>query len=110
MDIGALRGTQALRNNVLKWMGFCLGVLAGIFAGFNLFINDFFVLGALEVVFASFCFYIFFYTRRRNGHLWQSLTLCVFLSLLITLGTYLNDIKSLLLFGLAHYRSCFICY
>lgn len=96
MDIGALRGTQALRNNVLKWMGFCLGVLAGIFAGFNLFINDFFVLGALEVVFASFCFYIFFYTRKRNGHLWQSLTLCVFLSLLITLGTYLSDIKSLL--------------
>ena len=84
MDIGALRGTQALRNNVLKWMGFCLGVLAGVFAVFNLFINDFVVLGALEVVFASFCFYIFFYTRKRNAQLWQSLTLCLFLSLLIT--------------------------
>ncbi|NHH90498.1 GGDEF domain-containing protein [Pseudoalteromonas sp. MB47] len=96
MDIGALRGTQALRNNVLKWMGFCLGVLAGVFAVFNLFINDFVVLGALEVVFASFCFYIFFYTRKRNAQLWQSLTLCLFLSLLITLGTYLSSIKSLL--------------
>ncbi|MBD57813.1 GGDEF domain-containing protein [uncultured Pseudoalteromonas sp.] len=96
MDIGALRGTQALRNNVLKWMGFCLGVLASIFAVFNLLVTNMILLGALEVIFALFCFYIFFYTRNHNGHRWQSVTLCIFLTVLITLGTYLSNIKSVL--------------
>ncbi|MEZ7276145.1 diguanylate cyclase [Pseudoalteromonas sp. 68 DY56-GL68] len=96
MDIGALRGTEALRNNVLKWMGFCLGILASIFAFFNLFINEFYLLGILEVGFAAFCFYIYLYTRKRTGHLWQSLTLSIFLTVLVTLGTYFSNIKSLL--------------
>lgn len=96
MDIGALRGTQALRNNVLKWMSFCLGVLATIFAFYNLLFNDFAVLGILEVFFAVFCFHTYFYTRQHYGHLWQSLTLCVFLSLLVVIGTHFGDIKNLL--------------
>ncbi len=96
MDIGALKGTQALRNNVLKWMSFCLGGLAAIFAFFNIFYNEFLILGVLESFFSVFCFYTYFCTQKCYAKLWQSIVLCFSLCLLVAVGTYLGDIRNLL--------------
>ncbi|WP_404344151.1 GGDEF domain-containing protein [Pseudoalteromonas mariniglutinosa] len=94
MDISALRGTQALRSNVLKWMSFFLGILAVGLALFNIFINGSVVLGTLEAVFAVFCFYTFYYTRSKYGRFWQSLVLCLSLIFIVALGTHLAAINN----------------
>lgn len=96
MDIAALNSTLALRSRVLKWMCLCLGVLSGIFAVFNLLINDFLILGALEVVFSVYCFGIYFYITKHVFKLWQPVSICTFVSLLVVLGSYLSSVYNAL--------------
>lgn len=94
MDIAAIDSVKVLRENLLKWICFCFGVLASIFTYFNLFINDFYQLGILEGVFAAYCFYTFHYARTRKIQAWQPLLLCLSITLLVTLGTYLAAMNS----------------
>ncbi|MBB1411451.1 GGDEF domain-containing protein [Pseudoalteromonas sp. SG44-17] len=94
MDIAALDSAQVLRENLLKWICFCFGILASVFTYFNLFINDFYSLGILEGVFAIYCFYTFNYARTRKFQTWQPLLLCLCIMLLVILGTYLAVVKS----------------
>ncbi|CAM3792985.1 MULTISPECIES: GGDEF domain-containing protein [Pseudoalteromonas] len=94
MDIAAIDSVKVLRENLLKWVCFCFGILASIFTYFNLFVNDFYPLGVLEGIFAVYCFYTFHYARTRKIHTWQPLVLCLCITLLVTLGTYLAAMKN----------------
>ncbi|MEH6394927.1 GGDEF domain-containing protein [Pseudoalteromonas sp.] len=94
MDIAAINSVKVLRQNLLKWICFCFGILASIFTYFNLFINDFYSLGMLEGAFAVYCFYTFHYARTRKMQAWQPLLLCLCITLLITLGTHLAAMKN----------------
>ena len=94
MDIAAIDSAQVLRENLLKWICFCFGILASIFTYFNLFVNDFYPLGILEGTFAVYCFYTFHYARTRKIQAWQPLLLCLCITLLVTLGTYLAAMKN----------------
>lgn len=94
MDITALNSTFILRGKVLKWMCICLGTLGFTFAVFNLFYNNFILLGNLELLFASYCFYIYFYSRKSVYKVWQPLSICIFITLLIVIGCYFSSIAN----------------
>ncbi|TMN97788.1 GGDEF domain-containing protein [Pseudoalteromonas sp. S558] len=94
MDITALNSTKALRRNVLRWMCLCFGCVSLIFAGFNLLINNFAVLGYLELGLCAYCVHTFVRLNRHALQLRQSLIMCALVTLVIVLGNYLALIKN----------------
>lgn len=89
MDIAALSSTKSLRRNVLKWMCLCFGFVSLFFAAFNIFLNNFALLGYLEIALTVFCAYTY---HRLNTHaleVWQSVVMCIFVTFVIVLGNYL---------------------
>ncbi|WP_394189915.1 GGDEF domain-containing protein [Pseudoalteromonas atlantica] len=96
MTIAALNSTHVLRSKILKWMCFCLSFVAAAFTYFNVFINNFLVLGILEGVFAVYCFFIYITVSSKKVRLWQSLSICLFLALLVVFGSYLAAMKNAL--------------
>ncbi|MGS0535541.1 GGDEF domain-containing protein [Pseudoalteromonas sp. SaAl2] len=93
MDISAFNSTRVLRTKVLKWVCLCLAILSTVFTYFNVFINDFIVLGALEGVFAIYCTSIFIYISKKQLALWQPLSICICITVLVVLGSYLSMMK-----------------
>lgn len=93
MDITALNSTQMLRTKVLKWMCLCLAAFSSTFTYFNIFINNFIVLGILEGVFAVYCISVFIYISKRQLALWQPLSICTCITVLVVLGSYLSMMK-----------------
>ncbi|MFY8328271.1 GGDEF domain-containing protein [Pseudoalteromonas sp. ZZD1] len=93
MDITALNSTQVLRTKVLKWMCLCLASLSAVFTYFNIFINDFIVLGVLEAAFSVYCFSVFVLISRTKLKLWQPLSICACVSILVVLGSYLSKMN-----------------
>lgn len=96
MTIAALNSTHVLRSKILKWMCFCLSFVAAAFSYFNVFINNFLVLGLLESVFALYCFYIYITISSEQVKLWQSLSICLFLAFLVVFGSHLAPMKNAL--------------
>lgn len=94
MDITALNSTFILRGKLLKWMCVCLGMLALVFAAFNLFYNNSIILGSLELLFSIYCFYVFLYSRKFVYKAWQPLSICLFISLLVIIGCYLASMRN----------------
>jgi len=94
MDITALNSTFILRGKVLKWMCVCLGTLAFTFAVFNLLYNNSVLLGSLELLFSSYCCYVYLYSRKSVYKAWQPLSICIFITLLVVVGCYLASIAN----------------
>lgn len=94
MDITALNSTFILRGKVLKWMCVCLGALAFTFAVFNLLYNNSVLLGSLELLFSSYCCYVYLYSRKSVYKAWQPLSICIFITLLVVVGCYLASIAN----------------
>lgn len=89
MDIAALSSTKLLRKNVLKWMCLCFGFVSLFFAAFNIFLNNFALLGCLEIALSVFCAYTYYRLNTHALEVWQSVTMCVFVTFVIVLGSYL---------------------
>jgi diguanylate cyclase (GGDEF)-like protein len=89
MDIAALNSTKVLRRHVLRWMCLCFGGLSLIFAGFNLTVNNFYILGYLEVCFSFYCLFTFLRLNKDDLQAWQSIVMCALISIIVILGTYL---------------------
>ncbi|MCQ8878518.1 GGDEF domain-containing protein [Pseudoalteromonas shioyasakiensis] len=93
MDITALNSTLLLRTKVLKWMCLCLAILSAAFTYFNIFINDFIVLGVLEGMFAAYCLAVFICISKTRLQSWQPLSICLCITFLVVLGSYLSAMK-----------------
>lgn len=89
MDIAALSSTKLLRKNVLKWMCLCFGFVSLFFAAFNIFLNNFALLGCLEIALSVFCAYTYYRLNTHALEVWQSVAMCVFVTFVIVLGSYL---------------------
>ena len=89
MDIAALNSTKSLRKNVLRWMCLCFGFLALVFAGFNLTVNNFPLLGYIEVCFSIYCLSTYISLTRRPLAFWQAVVMCALVTLIVILGTAL---------------------
>ena len=89
MDIAALNSTKSLRKDVLRGMCLCFGVLSVGFAGFNLTVNNFPLLGYIEICFSIYCIFTYISLKRRPLQFWQSLIMCALVTLIIIIGTSL---------------------
>lgn len=89
MDIAALSSTKLLRRNVLRWMCLCFGFVSLFFAAFNIFLNNFPLLGYLEIGLSLFCAYTFNRLNKHSLEVWQSIVMCLFVTFVIVLGNYL---------------------
>ncbi len=89
MDIAALNSTKSLRKDVLRGMCLCFGSLSVGFAGFNLTVNNFPLLGYIEICFSIYCIFTYISLIRRPLQFWQSLIMCVLITLIVILGTSL---------------------
>ncbi len=74
MDIAALSSTKSLRRNVLKWMCLCFGFVSLFFAAFNIFLNNFALLGYLEIALTVFCAYTYHRLNTRT----RSMAICCY--------------------------------
>lgn len=93
MDISALNGTQMLRTKVLKWMCLCLASLSLVFTYFNIFINNFIILGILQGIFFLYCISVYLIISKTQIELWQPLTVCAYVTFLVVFGSYMSDIQ-----------------
>ncbi|MDO6635452.1 GGDEF domain-containing protein [Pseudoalteromonas carrageenovora] len=89
MDIAALNSTKSLRKSVLSWMCLCFGFLSFAFAVFNLTVNNFALLGYIEVFFSIYCFFTYISLLRRPLRFWQSIVMCALITLIVILATTL---------------------
>ena len=89
MDIAALNSTKSLRKDVLRGMCLCFGVLSVGFAGFNLTVNNFPLLGYIEICFSIYCIFTYITLIRRPLQFWQSVVMCALITFIVILGTSL---------------------
>ncbi|WP_369620011.1 GGDEF domain-containing protein [Pseudoalteromonas distincta] len=89
MDITALNSTKTLRRNVLRWMCLCFGILSLGFAVLNLTVNNFQLLGYIEVCFSIYCAHTFISLIRHPMKYGQAVSMCALISLIVILATSL---------------------
>ena len=89
MDIAALNSTKSLRKDVLRGMCLCFGFLSLVFASVNLTVNNFPLLGYIEICFSVYCIFTYISLKRHPLQFWQSLIMCALVTLIIIIGTSL---------------------
>ena len=70
-------------------MCLCFGFLSLVFASINLTVNNFPLLGYIEICFSVYCIFTYISVTRHPLQFWQSVVMCILATLIVILATYL---------------------
>ncbi|GAA61336.1 hypothetical protein P20652_3213 [Pseudoalteromonas sp. BSi20652] len=70
-------------------MSLCFGFLSVLFAIFNLTVNNFPLLGYIEICFSIYCILTYISLIHRPLQFWQAVVMCILITLIVVLGTAL---------------------
>ena len=89
-----------LQSKVLGGLSLSLGFLIIVFVYINLFINEYFILAAIEVVFSFLSFWLFFLTKKNRYKIWHKYAyVCCILFVIVFASLKAPLLKGIFLWG-----------